>query len=191
MLKMKKTLKMSLVCLLALATTGVFAKDQEPVKNSKPAIGTSVIGNGDFSVIVDKPKGNKGIDGEKFPQRWNGNMVKLIPGKDNKNQIELKDCLYTYMSVPVSEKSNAVNGEIAVSGKGKLTIWVSTCIRKPDDKRGFGHELKHEIGTFDLTENQVTLPFTFELAPYENGYIYFRVAGNALIDCISASATQK
>jgi len=157
----------------------------------RAVIGTSAIANGNFAVIVDTKKEEKGIRSEKFPEGWGGNHAKLIPGKNNKNQIELEDLIYTYMSVPSSERGNVISGEIVASGKGKLTIWASTCVRKPDDTRGFGHEIKHEVGTFDLPETPAPLQFKFDLDPYEVGYLYFRVAGNALIDCVSASRTRK
>jgi hypothetical protein len=79
-------------------------------------------------------------------------------------------------------------GEITVSGKGKIKIWLSTCIRNPKGKLKTGpftHSIKKEIGTFKLTEKPSTYAFSGNLAPYENGYIYISVQGEALIDSLS------
>jgi len=155
----------------------------------RAVIGKNVINNGQFAEIVDAPGKSKGIASEKFPAGWGGNQARLIPSKNNKNQVELTDCLYTGMNIPLSGQGQAINGEITLSGSGKLWVWASTCIRKPDDKRGFGHELKHEAGPYDITEKPAAHRFKFDLAPYETGSLYFRVRGKALIDSISATRT--
>ena len=153
----------------------------------RAVIGKSAIANGNFAMIVDARKEDKGISGGKFPEGWGGNQVRLIPGPNNKNQIELRDVIYSSMSVPNSERGNVIIGEITAAGKGKLTIWASTCIRLPDDKRKFGHELKHEIAPVQLTGTPTAYPFSFTLAPHETGSIYIRaVGGGAVLDCINA-----
>ena len=156
----------------------------------RAVIGKSVINNGQFAEIVDTPGKSKGITSEKFPAGWGGNQAKWIPSKINKNQIELTDCLYTGMNIPLSGQGHSISGEITLSGSGKLLVWASTCIRKPGDKRGFGHEIKHEAGTYDITGKPAAHRFKFDLAPYETGSLYFRVRGKALIDCISATRTE-
>ena len=74
----------------------------------------------------------------KFPEGWGSAQAKLVAGKNNKNQIDVKGVIYTYMTVPTSAQGNLINGEVVASGKGQLKLWASTCVRKPDDKRGFG-----------------------------------------------------
>lgn len=156
----------------------------------RAVIGQSVINNGQFAELVATPEESKGITSDKFPACWGGNQAKLIPSKTNRNRIELTDCLYTGMNIPLSEKGQAITGEITLSGKGNLTVWASTCIRKPDDKRAFGHEIKHETSPYELTEKPASHRFKVDLEPYETGYLYFRVSGKALIDCISATRTE-
>lgn len=154
-------------------------------------IGSSAIPNGNFAVIIDKPKKAEGIIGEKFPEGWGGNQAQLIMGENNRNHVELNDLLYTFMRVPRSENPNLINGEVVASGEGEITLWTSTCVRKPDDAPAFAHEIKHDVGSYKLTDKPESLPFAFELAPYENGYLYARVKGDAVIYSVNASRTRK
>jgi len=153
-------------------------------------IGKNLLYNGNFSELIDTPKEAHGISSAKFPKGWGGSRVRLIAGSHNKNQVDIQGGLiYAYMQVPSSEKGNLISGTLMVSGKGRLKAWVSSCIRKPDDKRGFGHEIRHELGSWELTEKPEPKSFKLELAPYETGYLYVGVSGQALIDCISATRT--
>ena len=152
-------------------------------------IGKTVFPNGNFAELADTPKADKGIASEKFPHGWGGSQAKLVTGLHNKNQVELQGGLiYGYMQVPLSEKGTLITGIVTASGKGQLKAWASTCIRKPDEgKRGFGHEIRHELGAWELTERPEPLPFTLELAPYETGYLYVGAGGTARIFCVTAT----
>ncbi len=158
----------------------------EQTRFRRALIGKSAVFNGNFERIATDEK-----TGIKFPQGWGYNLATLIPGKCNRNRVELKDLMYSYMTVPRSVCATEVIGEIVASGKGKLTIWTSTCVRAPGDTRGFGHEIKHETAPWQITETPKACPFRFEFVPYESGYINIRVSGSAIIECINAARTSK
>ena len=155
----------------------------EQTRFRRAVIGKSAIKNGNFeNLSVDEKTGKK------FPEGWGHSQAALIPGPNNRNQIEVKELLYSYMPLPVSERGNEIIGEIIAAGNGKLMISTSTCIRRPGDARRFGHELKQEMEPSPLTETRAAHPFRFKLAPYETGYLYIRVSGGkAVIECVNAS----
>jgi len=152
-------------------------------------IGRSAVANGEFAMLDSVKEGDQRYDSTNFPAHWHGNRAALVAGARGRNRIDCSDYLATYLTVPALEHPQAVAGEVAASGSGTLALATSTCIREPGDKRGFGHDIKRDIGTFVLTETPAALPFRFELAPYEVGYLTFRVKGRAWIDSVLAART--
>lgn len=145
-----------------------------------------VVLNGNFTEISDVAEKDKShIQSVQFPKYWSVYGGRLVT-ENNKNRIELSDYLYTLLRIPQSEKSTKLKGEITVSGKGTLKVYLSGCIRKPGDKRGFGNELKPVLGEFALSEKAAVFPFEYEAEPYSQYYLEFKQAdGNALIEKIS------
>ncbi|OQA80653.1 MAG: hypothetical protein BWY31_03961 [Lentisphaerae bacterium ADurb.Bin242] len=145
-----------------------------------------VILNGGFAEIVDVAEKDKAhIQSVQFPKHWNVYGGRLVT-ENNRNRIELSDYLYTLLRIPQSETPTRLKGEITVSGEGKLKIYLSGCIRKPGDKRGFGNELKPVLGEFVLSEKAAVFPFEYEAEPYSQYYLEFKqTGGKALIEKIS------
>lgn len=154
-------------------------------------IGKNIFPNGHFAELIDTPQADRdkgAIPSEKFPKHWGGSKVSLIVGSNNKNRVEMKDgVMYGYLQVPLTEHGNLITGTVFASGNGLLKAWVSSCVRKPGDRtRGFGHEIRHEAGSWKLKDLTEPHPFKFELSPYETGFFYLSVSGTALIECVSA-----
>ncbi len=155
----------------------------EQTRFRRALIGKGAIANGNFEKIATDEK-----TGKRFPANWGCNQAVLIAGAQNRNQVEIKDGIYSCMTIPASESGNLIVGEIVAAGSGKLIVSASTCVRLPGDKRGFGHEIKHIVETEPLGEAPKPYPFDFRLLPYETGYIYINVKdGKAVVDCINAA----
>ena len=78
-------------------------------------------------------------------------------------------------------------GQLRASGQGTLSLWTSTCIRAPSlDRKAFSHEIKKPLGSPELTGAPSVFGFTGDLAPYERGYLYIRVSGEAVLSHVSA-----
>ncbi len=100
--------------------------------------------------------------------------------------------IYTFLSIPAENQSRTLVGEIHASGSGKLSIRISSCLRPPDSKeKAFSHSIKKEIGPFVLTPEPLRLKFAVDIDPYEQGYLYVRVDGEAFINHISGVLVEK
>jgi hypothetical protein len=156
----------------------------------RAVVGKSAINNGNFEEIATDEK-----TGKRFPQGWGGaGRAALAEGTNHKNRIELTGdgCIFSWMPLRPSERGNTIGGAVTASGQGRLTVSLSTCIRAPGDRRGFGHEQKREAAAVELTETPTAHPFTFELAPYETGYIYVSFHGkSALIQGVNAARSSQ
>lgn len=144
--------------------------------------GISVLFNPGFSKMQKVPENQKkAIFSDQFPDGWGASNAKLVTGPDHTNSIELKDVVYTYLHLPENGKPTKVSGEILVSGKGKMIVTLSGCIRKAGDKRGFGHEKKEQIAEFALTEKPAAHKLEFETEADSRYYIYFQVRGGSAV----------
>ena len=162
----------------------------EQTRFRRAVIGRSAIRNGEFTRLRDVPPSQqKNLDGRQFPFGWNGVGARMIT-ENGKNSVLVHNVIYSLMTVPREENGYVIRGEVTASGKGQMKITVSSCIRKPDDKRGFGHENRRVVLDAALKEEPAAYPFRFEFAPYENGYLYIN-APDAKIDSVSASMTAK
>ena len=110
--------------------------------------------------------------------------------ENGRNAVLVKNVLYSMMNVPRTEKANRITGEVLASGKGTLSVSVSSCVRKPGDKRGFGHEKRQAVLTVNLTEKPAVHPFRVQFEPYECGYIYLN-ASDAKVQHVVASRTEE
>ena len=94
--------------------------------------------------------------------------------------------IYTFLRIPRRKKADTLLGEIHASGSGKISLHTSTCIRTPDSKeKGFSHSIKKEAGSFELIPQRSAFRFSVELEPYEQGYLYISVHGEAVIRHVS------
>ena len=155
----------------------------------RTATGISVLADGSFTREKPVPENRrKTIFSETFPAAWGANLAKLAKRPGDKNVIELQDVIYSMLRLPRNGKATKVAGEILASGKGKITVTLSGCIRPAGDKRPFGHEKKMRVAEFPLTEKSAGHKIAFETEPDFMGYLYIRVqGGNAVIESVSLS----
>ncbi|MFA6929285.1 MAG: DUF4838 domain-containing protein [Lentisphaeria bacterium] len=157
----------------------------------RAVVGYNVIPNGNFAILEPVKEDQNGILSAEFPKSWSGSNVELLRGDNNKNVIHLKGTVLAWLQLgPEQDGPRTLKGEIMVSGKGTISAWISTCIRKPDDQRPFGHEIKTTLLEAPLPESPAALKFETQLEPYQQGYIYFQ-ATDAKIESISASLIRK
>ncbi|MBO4304320.1 MAG: DUF4838 domain-containing protein [Lentisphaeria bacterium] len=146
----------------------------------KAVAGESVVRNGDFSRTAEK----KGVV---FAWNWGYHLADFVPAKEG-NSIRVRDVIYTYLSYPYLDEKVRFSGSVTASGKGKLTASLSGCVRQKGDKKGFGHEIKMEIATFELTDTPQSFPLSVEVPARSQFYLYLRVkGGEAKISHVSLS----
>ena len=129
-------------------------------------------------------------DDEFVVKHWGLNAVEweVLDSAPRPVRLWLKGgVIYSYLGLPVGEKAGVLVGEIHASGSGKMALWTSTCLRPPGNKEGaFSHSIRKDAGPFELTRDPAVFRFKIDLAPYEQGYIYINVAGEAVISHVSA-----
>ena len=100
--------------------------------------------------------------------------------------------IYSFLKLPGGNKAGTLVGEMHASGSGKVSLNTSTCLRPPGGKEnGFSHSIKKEAGTFELTPERSVFRFTVAVEPYEQGYLYINVAGEATISHVSGVLAEK
>ena len=100
--------------------------------------------------------------------------------------------ILSFLQLPGRDKAGTLVGEIHASGSGKVSLHTSTCLRPPGCKeKGFSHSIKKEAGTFELTPERSVFRFTVDMEPYEQGYLYISVSGEALISHVSGVFVEK
>jgi hypothetical protein len=158
----------------------------------RAVFGNSVIKNGNFSEIIGKKKVDLGVIGDKFIKNWGVNArggCEVVESNQHANKLLLKNgVIYQLLRIQPEEKKRVLMGNVNASGKGQLTIKTRTFFRKPTGAFGSLPPTKariKEIGIFDLTEKSSIFNFKAKFAPYEIGYIYIYVKGEALINNIN------
>lgn len=147
----------------------------------KASLGTPVTKNGDFSEVLKVPENErKLIKSDEFPRYWKAYGGRLIKA-GGRNHIELEDYLYTLLTLPGNSSPSRIAGTLVASGSGTLKVYLSGCIRKPGDKRGFGNELKPVLGEFVLTEKPSAYPLEYTAEPYSQYYLEFKVTGGKAV----------
>jgi hypothetical protein len=119
----------------------------------------------------------------------------LLTESGRSTRLRLKNGLiYSFLDIPSTDSHGTLTGQASVSGQGTLSLWTSTCVRPPSLKaQAFSHDTKAPLGTFELTNASSTLTFMRDFAPYERGYVYIRVSGEAVLSHVSGvySETQE
>ena len=142
-----------------------------------------------FFADVEKTKPNrKNIVSATFPKYWGfaGTESKF---DEKKVSLFLKGVIYQFMGVSGGEKGGILKVEVkaasAAGKKGSIRPYLSLCVRKPGDRGGFRHDIKKYGKKLQVTGTAL-YNFAFELAPYENGYIYLD-GQNVAVESISAA----
>jgi len=102
--------------------------------------------------------------------------------------------LYSFLQIPARDTPGLLVGEIHAAGEGRVTLWTSTCIRTPApgvDGRPFSHDIRKDAGPFKLAPDPSRFRFAVPLDPYEQGYLYLNVAGEAALSHVSAVLTDR
>lgn len=147
--------------------------------------------HGDFKKLTDIPeaKQKSSLLSPKFPWGWGGNNASVDAQKDG-NRILLKNVIWSWAGFPQVALPQKIKGEITAMGSGELRIAFSTCVRKPGDKKPFGHEKRTDAVKIKLTDKMTAYPFQYEVAPYEQGYFYI-YATNATIGKVVMNVTDQ
>ncbi|MFA6928751.1 MAG: hypothetical protein WCT05_00380 [Lentisphaeria bacterium] len=111
----------------------------------------------------------------------------VLEGQSRPNRLRLKNGLiYSFLQIPSRNTSATLLGEIHASGSGKISLHTSTCIRTPSsEEKGFSHSIRKEAGSFELSPKQSSFRFSVEVEPYEQGYLYINVHGEAVVNHLS------
>jgi len=111
--------------------------------------------------------------------------VLAAPGRPNRLRLR-NGLIYSFLDIPSTGDAGTLTGQLRASGRGKLSLWTSTCIRPPSLKRkAFSHAIKTELGSSELTSAPSVFEFARDLAPYEGGYLYIHASGDATLDHVS------
>lgn len=165
----------------------------EQTRYRSAAVGKNVFMNGNFAEVAPvKENEKKNYTSPEFVKHWSGNSVGIVKGANNRNTVEMKHWMASWMDLtPARDYPQILRGEIAASGKGALDSHISGCVRKPDDKKAFGHEIKLKvIEKGVLSDKMQTFPFEVEIPPYFQGYVYL-YSPDAKIDYITGSLSPK
>jgi len=167
-------------------SSGLDGVDSHQYLFFRPAVlGQAAVRNGAFT-ILEKPdektlKARK-ITSEFLPKFWSVYHGGLRKEKDGRYALETKGSLiYTYLAYPKTEKETHLTGYVVVSGKGKLQIYFSGCIRKKGAKLGFRNEIKHVVKNVILTEEKQTVELDFTAEPDSQYYLEFKASGHAVL----------
>lgn len=133
--------------------------------------------------------------GDKVPRDWgvNAQESEICNAAPCPSRWRIKHgVILSFLQLPGGNKAGTLVGEIHASGSGKVSLHTSTCLRPPGCKeKGFSHSIKKEIGSFDLTPERSVFMFTVAVDPYEQGYLYIGVDGEAFISHVSGVLVEK
>jgi len=157
--------------------------------------GRNAVRNGNFAEPRDKRAADRGIVGDRFIKHWGvkARKCEVIVEPEKPNRLRLEDgIIYSFLDIPSNGKAGRLVGQLHASGRGKLSLWTSSCLRPPSLKRkGFEHAIKTELGSLELTSDPSVFEFARDLAPHEQGYLYIRVSGDAVISHVSGVYSDK
>ena len=148
--------------------------------------------NGSFADVEKTKPSRKNILSATFPKYW-GFAGTEAAFDEKKVSLFLKGVIYQFMGVSGGERGGILKVEVkavsAAGKKGSIRPYLSLCVRKPGDRGGFRHDIKKYGKKLQVTGSAL-YNFTFELAPYENGYIYLD-GQNIVVESISAAFEEK
>lgn len=128
--------------------------------------------------------------GKAWIENWGvrAREAEVIDDGPGPNRIRLKDGLiYTFLKIPKKETPGKLIGQLEASGTGVISVWLSTCERPPGCKaKGFSHSTRKNAAPFELSESPQEFKFVFDIAPFEQGYMYIKANGEATLRHVSA-----
>ena len=156
--------------------------------------GANAVPNGNFSDRDEKKKSPGEMTGGPALRHWSVNAEEsaVLDAEPKPVRLRLKKGLaYAFLQLPARGTPGALAGEIHAAGQGTLRLSTSTCLRPPGGPaKPFSHSIKKEAGPFQLSQEPAVFKFTIPLEPYETGYLYIHVAGEAVISHVSGVAVE-
>lgn len=155
--------------------------------------GANAVPNGNFSDLGEKKKTSE-VTLNPAPRHWSVKAQENAILDDGAQPVRLRikqGIAYTFLQLPARDVAGTLIGEIHASGQGTLKLSTSTCLRPPTQPapaKPFEHSLKKETETFTLLPELTVFRFTIPLEPYETGYLYIHVYGEAVIHHVSGVA---
>ena len=175
-----------------IETTHKRAKEVSALADKMITLGKEGTKNGTFADVEKTKSGRKNILSATFPKYWGFAGTKAV-FDEKKAALFLDGVIYQFMGVSGGPKGGILKVEVkasSVDGKGgSIRPYLSLCVRKPDDRGGFRHDVKKFGSRINVTKSAL-YNFAFELAPYENGYIYLE-GHNVQLESISAAFEEK
>ncbi len=127
--------------------------------------------------------------GDKVVRAWsvNAQESEVCSSGARPSRLRIKHgVILTFLQLPGKNKAGKLVGEIQAFGSGKVSLSTSTCLRPPGSReKAFSHTIKKEAGVFNLTPERSIFRFTVAIEPYEQGYLYISVSGEAMISHVS------
>lgn len=161
----------------------------------RAVFGRNVMKNGNFAERREKKEGDRGIVGDCFVKHWGvkADECEVLVKPGSPNRLRLRDGLiYSFLDIPPTSSPGTLVGQLRASGRGTLSLWTGTCIRPPSLRsKAFSHAIRTELGSFELTSDPTVFEFARDLAPYEQGYLYIRVSGDAVLSHVSGVYSDK
>lgn len=136
-----------------------------------PAAKENVLRKGPFEVVVPK-KAPKGLTGKEWLKGWG------LAGSATVEKSVLKLKSGVIYGFTISSKTPAKYtfifkaSALPNSKKAVLNGYTSTCVRKPGDKAPFRHEKRTKFGSFTLTAEEKEYKVEYNVAAFEQGYLY-------------------
>lgn len=133
--------------------------------------------------------------GEQWIEDWgvSAREAEVINESPGPNQIRLKNGLmFTFLAIPKDDAPRELVGQLNASGTGKVSVRLSTCVRPPSIKgQPFSHTISKEKPPFELSETSKEFKFQFNIAPYEQGYLYISAKGAAELRHVSVALAER
>ncbi len=165
------------------------------ISNFRRAVfGENAVRNGNFSDLVPAKEGNIGVTGEYFINGWGVNSAECEVIRGPANSLRLKNgTIYSFMRIPpeLASRPLMIKGEISAQGDGEMWVRMSTSVIPPGSGKRFSHDRREDLERWGLEEKPGPYQFEYVIDPYEQGYIYVYVSGEAVINNVSAVLTER
>lgn len=157
--------------LIASMALCAFAATLFAAAPAAPAAKEKVLRKGPFEVVVTR-KAPRGVTGKEWIKGWGlagsatveKSVLKLKSGVIYGFTISSKAPMKYTFTFKASALPNSKNAF--------LDGYTSTCVRKPGDKKPFRHEKRVKFGPFKLTAAEKEYKVEYNVAAFEQGYLY-------------------
>ena len=150
-------------------------------------LGTECVKNGNFSAVKNTSSQQKKISTEIFPANWG------FSGKNaafENGRVTFSGVIYQYMQINGGKNGGVLKLAVlaAPANDKKAVLKPYLSLQKSRSRGKFRHELKKYAQETAVNGRKI-YTFSFEIAPYERGYLY--ISGvNVILENISALLLQ-